>query len=291
MFNRIIVPVDGSDESWRAVAVGDRLASTCAADLEIVLVAGGGDDVERERHALRNRVAQAQVATPEPEVHVAEAAGRSVATILGERLEAVNGSILVMASSGRGRSAAMVGSVANDVLCSTFGPVVLVGPAVPAGADIFGGDMVVALDGSARSETVLGLAGAWSVGFGARLWLTTMLEPSGGAPDAFESNYVGRLARDLGLRTKHEVEFEVLHGTNAAHAVTDFAERIGAGLIIGTTHGRTGLARLTLGSTAAAIVRDATCPVLLVRPPQLSAPPRPAPHTEAATGPEALARQ
>jgi nucleotide-binding universal stress UspA family protein len=291
MFNRIIVPVDGSDESWRAVAVGDRLATRCAAELEIVLVAAGSDDVEQERHNLRNRVALAQLATPHPDAHVVEASGRSVATVLGERLEAVNGSILVMASSGRGRSAAMVGSVANDVLCSTFGPVVIVGPAVAPDADVFGGDIVVALDGSARSETVLGLAGAWSVGFGGRLWLTTMLEPTGVAPDVFESNYVGRLARDLGLRTKHEVEFEVLHGTNAARAVTDFAERIGAGLIIGTTHGRTGLARLTMGSTAAAIVRDAPCPVLLVRPPQLSAPPRPATHATAEPGTEVLARQ
>ena len=269
MFNRIIVPVDGSDESWRAVAVGDRLAAACAAELEIVLVASGGHEVERERQALRNRAALEHLVTPRPEVVVVAAAGRSVADVLGDRLEATNGSLLVMASSGRGRSAAMVGSVANDVLRSTFGPVVIVGPNVAPDTDVLGGDIVVALDGSARSETVLGLAGAWAVGFGRRLWLTAMTEPTGGSSDTFESNYVGRLARDLGMLTKHDVEFEVLHGTHAEHAVTDFAERIGAGLIIGTTHGRTGLARLTMGSTAAAIVREATCPVLLVRPPAL----------------------
>lgn len=291
MFNRIIVPVDGSDESWRAVAIGDRLASTCAAELEIVLVADGTDDAEHERHALRNRVALAELLTPHAEAHVIEAGGRSVSTVLRERLEAVNGSLLVMASSGRGRSAAVVGSVANEVLRSTFGPVVLVGPAVADDADMFRGEIVVALDGSARSETVLGLAGAWSVGFGGRLWLTTMVDPSGMSLDVFESNYVGRLARDLGMRTKHEVEFEVLHGTHAARAVTDFAERLGAGLIIATTHGRTGLARLTMGSTAAAIVRDAPCPVLLARPPQLAAPPRASTDSSAAAAPGILARR
>ena len=51
---------------------------------------------------------------------------------------------------GRGRSAAVVGSVANALLRSPFGPIVLVGPSVARAADVFRGDIVVALDGSAR---------------------------------------------------------------------------------------------------------------------------------------------
>jgi nucleotide-binding universal stress UspA family protein len=40
------------------------------------------------------------------------------------------------------------------------------------------------------------------------------------------------------------------------------------GLIILTTHGRTGLSHLLMGSTAEKVVRKSSCPVLTFRPPQ-----------------------
>lgn len=43
------------------------------------------------------------------------------------------------------------------------------------------------------------------------------------------------------------------------------AERIEAELIVMPSHGRTGLARLTLGSVAERVVRHAHCPVLVLR--------------------------
>jgi nucleotide-binding universal stress UspA family protein len=48
----------------------------------------------------------------------------------------------------------------------------------------------------------------------------------------------------------------------------------GADLVVMGTHGRTGLARLLLGSVAEAVVRRATCPVLTVRVPGTPTPPR-----------------
>jgi nucleotide-binding universal stress UspA family protein len=48
------------------------------------------------------------------------------------------------------------------------------------------------------------------------------------------------------------------------------AERLHCDLIVLGTHGRTGLARLLLGSVAEAVVRRAPCPVLTIRPPQLA---------------------
>jgi nucleotide-binding universal stress UspA family protein len=52
--------------------------------------------------------------------------------------------------------------------------------------------------------------------------------------------------------------------------IADFAESLHASLIVASTHGRSGMARMVTGSTAAAIVRHARCPVLLVRPPHLT---------------------
>jgi universal stress protein A len=50
-----------------------------------------------------------------------------------------------------------------------------------------------------------------------------------------------------------------------AEAIVDTAGRIDADLIVMTTHGRTGLNRFVLGSTAEQVMREAGCPVLSVR--------------------------
>lgn len=49
-------------------------------------------------------------------------------------------------------------------------------------------------------------------------------------------------------------------------AIVDYAEAVGADLIVMGTHGRSGLSRLALGSTAEGVLRRATCPVLTVGP-------------------------
>jgi universal stress protein A len=52
---------------------------------------------------------------------------------------------------------------------------------------------------------------------------------------------------------------------NPAVAVADLAARLGVDLVVVASHGRTGLARLTLGSVAEGIVRLCKCPVLVVK--------------------------
>lgn len=51
-----------------------------------------------------------------------------------------------------------------------------------------------------------------------------------------------------------------------AEAVTAYASEAGADLIVMSTHGRTGLAHLAMGSVAEHVVRMAPCPVLTIRP-------------------------
>jgi universal stress protein A len=50
-----------------------------------------------------------------------------------------------------------------------------------------------------------------------------------------------------------------------ASEIIAIAERIGADLIVLTTHGRSGITRFLMGSTAEQVVRHAPCPVLTVR--------------------------
>jgi nucleotide-binding universal stress UspA family protein len=49
------------------------------------------------------------------------------------------------------------------------------------------------------------------------------------------------------------------------HEIADYAQRIGADLIVVSSHGRTGLTRLLIGSVAERVVRLAHCPVLVLK--------------------------
>src|SRR5437660_183779 len=59
---------------------------------------------------------------------------------------------------------------------------------------------------------------------------------------------------------------EVRFGSPAAE-IDEAAKELAADLIVVSTHGRTGLAHLLLGSVAEKVIRYAPCPVLVVRPP------------------------
>jgi nucleotide-binding universal stress UspA family protein len=50
--------------------------------------------------------------------------------------------------------------------------------------------------------------------------------------------------------------------------VCEVAEEIDADLIVIATHGRKGLGRAVLGSVTERVIRDAPCPVLVVKPPK-----------------------
>ena len=63
-----------------------------------------------------------------------------------------------------------------------------------------------------------------------------------------------------------EVEEVIVHGDAAAEIVRVAGERE-VDLIVISSHGRTGLGRIIFGSTAEAVVRHASCPVLVVKPP------------------------
>lgn len=79
-------------------------------------------------------------------------------------------------------------------------------------------------------------------------------------------------ARDLPAFSKSEefaglnVEDVIVRGEPAAEIVR-VAEERGAGLIVISSRGRSGLGRILFGSTAESVVRHARCPVLVVKPP------------------------
>ena len=75
--------------------------------------------------------------------------------------------------------------------------------------------------------------------------------------------YLASLAEGLQKRGM-SVTYEQREG-NPAAVILEQAGRWSADLVAMTTHGRSGLGRLLLGSVAYDVVRSASCPVLLVR--------------------------
>ena len=68
-----------------------------------------------------------------------------------------------------------------------------------------------------------------------------------------------------------DVEEVIVHGDAAAEIVR-VAQEQEVDLIVISSHGRTGLGRILFGSTAEAVVRHASCPVLVVKPPHQEEP-------------------
>jgi universal stress protein A len=68
--------------------------------------------------------------------------------------------------------------------------------------------------------------------------------------------------------TISDVQFEHHYLVGApAEEILRFAEREGVDLIVMATHGRSGLARLLMGSVAEGVMRGAKCPIIIVKQP------------------------
>jgi nucleotide-binding universal stress UspA family protein len=183
------------------------------------------------------------------------------------------GNLVCMATHGRsGLGTAVLGSVTEAVMQHARHPILLVGPTVERGAWhsvhwFTNGNLLVPLDGSELSEAVLPIAVGWASMLGLRPWVVQVVASSTpGAESITESAYVRGVAESLdGLH--HPPQWEVLHEPDPAKALCHFAGSLPATLIAMTTHGRTGVARVTMGSVAMHVVHHSPCPVLMMRPP------------------------
>ncbi|HJN93256.1 MAG TPA: universal stress protein, partial [Dehalococcoidia bacterium] len=75
---------------------------------------------------------------------------------------------------------------------------------------------------------------------------------------------LAHLREELASHNLAGVTFYVSTG-DPGHEIVDYAETVGADLIVLPSHGRTGLKRLLIGSCAERVVRLAHCQVLVLR--------------------------
>ena len=134
--------------------------------------------------------------------------------------------------------------------------------------------LLVPLDGSALAERALPYAVHLASALGAHLTLLQceVLLATGKVPDFDVKAFAQRLREGEAvgaLSATRRIEIEaVAHEVyldKVAEGICDVARDRKADLIVMSTHGRSSLGRLTMGSVAARVVTLAPCPVLTVR--------------------------
>jgi len=181
-----------------------------------------------------------------------------------------NADLIAMSTHGRSGAVRLIaGSVAEEVLRRADVPVLVTRPSAVVSDSR---RIVVALDGSERSEAILPDVERLARKLDAVIDVVRVVQPLI-APGMAEAPvllppedpmpYLKGVVRRLeaaGLKAGAVA----LEGP-AAESILRYAEERSAFLLCLATHGRSGLARLLLGSIAEQVVRKAPCPVLLRR--------------------------
>jgi nucleotide-binding universal stress UspA family protein len=254
-----VVPLDGSDYSSRAVPVVSAWATRFDVDVFLTTTPATLDGHDRTRVPSWLESLVAGLGDARVKAIVADV-GDPVAGI-DALLEEHPGAVVAMATHGRGTVATIaLGSVAQRIVREVRVPTMLVGRScVPSPMT---GPVVVCHDGSDAADAVLPVARAWAKKLELPIELVHVFHPLDVASAEAPTEAV-HAARDfLGAETP----VHVVRDSSPANAIDAVAHRLGASLIAMSTHGRTGLARLALGSVAMGVVRASTCPILTIHP-------------------------
>lgn len=137
--------------------------------------------------------------------------------------------------------------------------------------------ILVPLDGSSLAEAALPEAVELARTSGAQLFLLraaqTHTPPGVDATQAQievveeAEKYLAQVQEQLGTLGLKEVKTTVWYGP-AAYAIVEAARLYKIDLIVITTHGRSGLGRLILGSVAESVLRGTRTPILVLRAPE-----------------------
>jgi nucleotide-binding universal stress UspA family protein len=279
MFSRVVVPLDGSAESAVALPVTRTLAT--GGGVTLVRVVSSTDETDQARRSLE-RIAP-ELASAGLQVDVVVRVGDPAREIL-DQVQMQNADLIVMRTHGRaGLPRAVLGSVTERVVADSPVPVVVLRPGGRRVSALK--TLLVPIDGSPGGAVALGRAVELAEASGATIRLLQVVVPipsqaysnwgmlGGGVyidpawdEEALASAqiYVQSLVRRLrerGLSADGDARIE----SSVPQTIVDFSESVGADLIVMSTDALTGAARAVLGSVADEVVREAGCPVLLVR--------------------------
>ncbi len=267
MLEKVYVPLDGSEVADAALVPGAELARRAGARLVLLAARWPGARESTMRSYLDAHVAflgapvESWVVTDTEPADAIAAAGAEA------------GALVCMATRGRGAfRAALLGSVAEAVVRTAQGPLVLVGPSFDRGWTLAERPAIlVGTDGSDRARAAALAATDVAGAIDARIDLVCVLDPVDEARAGIarrSTKDVARLA-DLAdeLRARGaDVSARPLDGFDPASVLQLHARDRASSLVAVGTHGRSGVSRAALGSVAFKVVRHSRLPVLVTGP-------------------------
>ncbi len=291
MYDRILVPVDGSECGRDAAKYGFAFAAATGATVDIVHVVdttlptiggqmSGSERREHGRSVVESAAERSQAFGCAVETHLREGdpKGEIVASA-----DDIGADLIVMGRQGaHNLRERLVGGVTEYVVRHADQPVLV----VPLGTDIMAGSiskLLVPTDGSDAATAAIGPATALAVTFGAELSVFTAVDvqAAGGSFNAggVSEEFIERLKSDgeetvetfaESIRdTQPGLSIETIVRRGDAHEeIASCATEVGADLIVMASHGRTGLKRHLIGSVADRVLRVAETPVLVATEPK-----------------------
>jgi len=294
---RILVATDGSECAGVAVDLVAALDWPAESTIHVVEAVASGmavfggpwppaqpvdttaidDDIRKQ--AERNlETAAERLAGPGRSVETAVATGRAADVILA-LADQTDADLIVLGSRGHGTLKTMLlGSVSAEVVDHAHAPVLVArSPSVDR--------VVFAWDGSSCAEKAARVLTDWGPFANAEVhvlsvadaeppwWVETGIVSEEAAAEAYEEaaepsrHQHDQLAQDMADRLREaglKVVPERCDGDPAAQIVR-VAQSQEADLVVMGTHGRSGLARLLVGSVARNVLLHASCSVLVVR--------------------------
>jgi len=74
--------------------------------------------------------------------------------------------------------------------------------------------------------------------------------------------------KELAEKNNVKVSIKIIHDPSAPTGITRFADENNIDLIVIGSHGRSGLSKAVLGSVASSVIKNANCPVMIVKVPK-----------------------
>ena len=299
MYEKILVPLDGSELAEVVLPYAEELAGRLGSEITLVNVliffSESAPDLylRLRQYYIEKMVENTREAA---ERYVKKPQGKAIKVesriLLGNPAEEIveyankeDIDLIVMATHGRtGISRWALGSVANKVVRATKRPVGLI-RAKGARPDVrqkgILNKALVPLDGSKEGEAVIPYVEELALKLKAEVILLQVLSTSYQAITAERYGYVSYTAQQMesdkafarnylekvGARLKRKgmtVKSEVRLGI-AAEEIIKLADEMYADVVAMSTHGRSGIGRWVFGSVADRVLHEGNTPLLLVR--------------------------
>jgi nucleotide-binding universal stress UspA family protein len=294
MLKKILVPVDGSAFGELALPMALKLSWRADANIRLAMVnqpaglMGGWEEAFQSTHttyleSLEEKVAEV-AAGPAP---TALLEGDVPDALCQEAIRS-DSDLIVMSTHGRGGLSRMwLGSVADAVVRQSSTPVLLIRP--PEGEEQFLEveepkirRVLIPLEGSTLSEAAIEPALELGALFGASFtllrviafpmvaasYLPEMVQTSRSIVKEAETEaraYLERVRSSLDDGSR-QIDIDVVVNQQPARGILDYAAANNVDLVSIATHGRSGVERTLIGSTADKVIRGANTPILIVRP-------------------------